>query len=169
MIQPRPNRIAATVRWLPWLAALSCGALAAYLLHRFGDTPLSRAKDSIGAIANLSAVFVGFAGTAQSILLTMQETSVIKLLRARNGYRFVVAHFIDTSVLGLCTAVCSVVALTLNLDKPTVAERVAVCVVFGLALGTAASVAQTTYYLKQLLSAKPEPEPQPVIRPEDLE
>ncbi len=147
----RDNPIAAAVRLLPWLVGVFSGLLLACILLNDPNLPVSRMKDVLPAVASLAAVFVGFAGTAKSILLAMSDGAVITNLKKQDGYRYVVAHFFDTAVLGLVTASASVVALALDWQHCSNLERVFAAIVAGCTLGTILSVAQTTYYLRLLL------------------
>jgi hypothetical protein len=86
-----------------------------------------------------------------------------------DGYRHLVAHFVDTAIFGLGTSTWSNCALALDWTKPSGPERLAASIDFGLALGMVSSVALTTHYLRLMLLAKAEPDPQKAANDEPFE
>ena len=140
------------MRWLPWAAGVSAGGLTYLSLSQQPDPDLAWVKDMFPAVASLAGVFVGFAGTAKSILLAMSSTSeAVQKLKKRQGYGYVVHHFFDTVLLGLLTASLSVAGLAMDWTRATTVSGGFTAIWAGTSVGTVGAVALTTYYLYKLL------------------
>jgi len=127
----------------------SCLTLAAYLLYWCvswrvrGWPPVSRSvKDLLVATVSVSAIAVGFLGTAKSILISMGNRKIVKQLKDAGYYGQVIDYLMAAINLAFALAIGSAAALLLDIG---LLPPHCYVVVFGLWLLLAAWTAFTCY------------------------
>lgn len=151
----RPRNLWVTLtRRIPLLIGVAC-ALAVWVFAHYG-MPISSdwVKKMLSPMAGLAGVFVGFAGTAKSVLLALSSGSkVIANLKKLGYYKDLVGFFFDTAIFGLISAVLSIVGLAFDWkEDPTFVRLGFTGVWCGATAATLVSVYFSASYLSKLLS-----------------
>lgn len=93
----------------PFIGAVFCGAAGVW---GFWDKPLPTTTVSIlNAMIGVSAIGVGFLGTAQSILLSVKEGRVMQQLRGTTLFKELMGYFMWAIVASLIVVVLSTFVL----------------------------------------------------------
>jgi hypothetical protein len=99
----------------PAIISVAAAAGYYYLYHRLALAPPPR--DLMAVVVSVSAISIGFVATAKSILLTIQERTVIKYFKDSDRYRTLVDYFMSAIYWSFLAAGLSTIALMFDLSK----------------------------------------------------
>ncbi len=116
-------------RWYPYVFGFVITILYFYF-HRLIDV-LSTAKVLFPVLASISAIAVGFLLTAQSILLSMDQRSVIKGLKQGGVYGYLVGYVVQAIYWSFGTTIVTATGMVLSLHV-NVSDRVSFVIFTGV-------------------------------------
>lgn len=95
-------------RRYPFVGGLLAGAGVAWVVMKGGDMNLSEVLDSS---LNISAIAIGFAATAKTILFAIDDRPIIEDLRAADRYKYLVMYLSQTIKYAFALGLISVLLM----------------------------------------------------------
>ena len=94
-------------KWYPLVFGFSIAFCCHLLLH--SHSPSSSLKDVFSAATTLSSIAIGFLATAESILFSISQTSIIKQLKITGTYKRLINYFMDAINWSFLLAIFSLI------------------------------------------------------------
>ncbi|MHB9108550.1 MAG: hypothetical protein ACYDCO_15950 [Armatimonadota bacterium] len=80
-------------------------------------------KDLLGAAVNVSAISIGFLATAKSIVFSMEDRRIIRILKEANLYNVFIGYFMSAIHWSFLLSILSAAILLLGVKEPTILNR----------------------------------------------
>lgn len=105
-------------QWYPIVGGVVFGLAYYYVLSARGPLPCSL-KDLLAAVINVSAIAIGFLATAESVMLGLENKTVVARLKKINYFGFVVDYMRGALVLAFVLALVSAAGLLTDFVTPS--------------------------------------------------
>jgi len=100
-------------RWYPYLFAVAAG-VGCYWLD---PKPPKSMVNLLAAVISVASIAVGFLGTAQAIVLSANDTRILRHLRQVGGYNLLLQYLNEAIALSFALAAISAIGLFKDFEK----------------------------------------------------
>ena len=102
---------------------LACGAIISFaylgLFSFYPKFALAKGfRDIFISSITINAIVIGFLATAKSILISIQNSEVVKWMKETNTYETTIKYFMDAILLAMACAVWSMFLLLIDFSNP---------------------------------------------------